>query len=44
MKIFLKKLELKNFKGVKELKIDFGTITRIDGDNGTGKTTIIKGI
>lgn len=41
MKIFLKKIELKNFKGVKELKIDFGTITRIAGDNGTGKTTIM---
>lgn len=41
MNIFLKKLELKNFKGVKELQIDFGSVTRISGDNGTGKTTII---
>jgi DNA repair exonuclease SbcCD ATPase subunit len=39
--IFLKKLELKNFKGVKELQIDFGSVTRISGDNGTGKTTIM---
>lgn len=41
MKIFLKKLELKNFKGVKELQIDFGVVTRISGDNGTGKTTVM---
>lgn len=41
MNIFLKKLELKNFKGVKELQIDFGSVTRISGDNGTGKTTIM---
>lgn len=41
MNIFLKKLELKNFKGVKELQIDFGSVTRISGDNGIGKTTIM---
>lgn len=41
MKIFLKSLELKNFKGIKQLKIDFGSATRISGDNGTGKTTIM---
>lgn len=41
MKIFLKSLELKNFKGIKQLKIDFGPATRISGDNGTGKTTIM---
>ena len=41
MKIFLKSLELKNFKGIKQLKINFGPATRISGDNGTGKTTIM---
>lgn len=41
MKIFLRRLELKNFKGVKELKINFESVTRISGDNGTGKTTIM---
>lgn len=37
----LKRLELINFKGIKEMSIDFsdGT-TEIQGDNATGKTTI----
>lgn len=38
--IKLKKLILKNFKGVKDLEIDFKSITNIFGDNGSGKTTI----
>lgn len=38
--IVLKGLYLKNFKGIKELDIDFGKVTNIFGDNGTGKTTI----
>lgn len=41
MKIFLKELELKNFKGVKDFKIEFGPATQISGDNGTGKTTVM---
>ncbi|MDI9215978.1 AAA family ATPase [Clostridium tertium] len=41
MNIFLKRLELKNFKGVKDLNVDFGKVTKISGDNGTGKTTIM---
>lgn len=41
MKVILKKLKLTNFKGIKDLKIDFNEdITYICGDNGTGKTTI----
>lgn len=40
MKIKLISLELKNFKGTKEQLINFGNATLIDGDNGTGKTTI----
>ena len=40
MKIFLVKLSLKNFKGIKELNIEFGENTNILGENATGKTTI----
>ncbi|WP_061293699.1 AAA family ATPase [Clostridium botulinum] len=38
--IFLKNSSLKNFKGIKDLTIDFGKVTNIFGENGTGKTTI----
>lgn len=38
--IKLKSLELKNFKGIKELVVLFNNKTDIYGDNGTGKTTI----
>lgn len=38
--IVLKSLSLKNFKGIKDLSIDFSKSTNIYGDNGTGKTTI----
>ncbi|MCD3296981.1 recombinase RecF, partial [Clostridium botulinum] len=38
--IFLKKLTLKNFKGIKDLEIDFYKVTNIYGANATGKTTI----
>ena len=41
MNIFLRRLELKNFKGIKDLSIVFGPVTRISGDNGTGKTSIM---
>ena len=40
MKIELKKLTLKNFKGIKNLSIDFSEVTNIYGDNGVGKTTL----
>ena len=39
-KITLIKLILKNFKGIKDLTIDFGNVTSIKGENATGKTTI----
>lgn len=39
-KIILKKLNLINFKGVRNLSIDFDSSTNIFGANGTGKTTI----
>ena len=38
--IKLKKLYLRNFKGIKDLNIDFGNITNVFGENATGKTTI----
>lgn len=38
--IFLKNLTLKNFKGIKEQSINFGKVTNVFGENGTGKTTI----
>lgn len=40
MQIVLKKISLKNFKGTKDLTIDFTKNTNIYGENGTGKTTI----
>lgn len=40
MKIILKELNLKNFKGIKDLSIKFNDNTKIKGANATGKTTI----
>lgn len=40
MQIKLKSLHLENFKGIKELDIDFGDSTKISGMNASGKTTI----
>lgn len=34
-------MQLTNFKGVRDLSIDFGTKTDVFGDNGTGKSTIM---
>lgn len=38
--ITIEKLSLKNFKGIKELSVNFGKETTILGDNATGKTTV----
>ena len=40
MNIHLHQLTLTNFKGIKELTVEFGAITNISGDNGTGKSTL----
>lgn len=40
MRMSVEKMRISNFKGVRELSIDFGDVTRIKGMNGTGKTTI----
>ncbi|WP_234110190.1 AAA family ATPase [Chryseobacterium sp. R2A-55] len=39
-KIILKKMTLINFKGIKNLSIDFNENTNIFGANGTGKTSV----
>lgn len=45
MKISFKRLTIKNFKGVKDITIEFnGTITEILGANHTGKTTTADAI
>lgn len=42
--IKLQSLILKNFKGIKNFECEFGNeITTIEGDNGTGKSTIFDG-
>lgn len=38
--IHLKTLQVSNFKGIKDLTIDFGETTNIYGENATGKTSI----
>ena len=40
MRMTLEKIKISNFKGIRKLEIDFGSVTRISGMNGTGKTTI----
>ena len=40
MQIKIKNLKLENFKGIKDLTIDFKDTTNIYGDNAVGKTTI----
>src|SRR3990172_12882039 len=39
--ITLKSLTLTNFKGIRNISIDFNGHTDISGDNGTGKTTLM---
>lgn len=38
--ILLKSLDIENFKGIKELHIDFNNVTNVFGENATGKTSI----
>ena len=40
MKMFLKSLHLENFKGIKNLDVNFSDKTKIKGQNAVGKTTI----
>lgn len=42
MRITLKSLSMRNFKGIRSLKLTFNDdVTEIHGDNATGKTTIV---
>lgn len=41
MRINIKSLHIENFKGCRELDINFGERTSIHGANATGKTTIV---
>lgn len=41
MNVKLESLSLTNFKGIRNLKIEFKAVTRIYGDNATGKTTVV---
>jgi exonuclease SbcC len=41
MKMLLKSMTLLNFKGVRNLTINFSKVTNISGENRTGKTTIV---
>lgn len=40
MKLKLERIEIENFKGFKQIGVDFGDITKISGMNETGKTSI----
>ncbi|QES88825.1 ATP-binding protein [Rhizosphaericola mali] len=40
MEIKIHKIKITNFKGIKDLEIDFNGTTNIFGANGTGKTTV----
>lgn len=42
-RIKLLKLILRNFKGIKNMEINFDDLTSISGDNGTGKSTLYDG-
>lgn len=44
MKVLIKDVKLTNFKGEKELAVDFGYETFILGGNGVGKTTVLDAI
>lgn len=43
MNLKLKQICIENFKGIKELVVDFRDKTTVSGQNATGKTTIIDG-
>jgi len=40
VRLTIERMRIQNFKGTRDLTIDFGEVTRISGMNGTGKTTI----
>jgi AAA15 family ATPase/GTPase len=44
MKLTLQKLQAQNFKGHKDIQLQFTDLTQIVGDNGTGKTSLVPDI
>ena len=40
-KVTISKLTLQNFKGIKNLEISLNIVTKVFGDNATGKTTLV---
>lgn len=40
MKVTIKSIHIENFKGIKELDVNFSENTKISGQNAAGKTTI----
>lgn len=44
MQIKIKQLHMENFKGIKDLTIDFSSKTIIKGQNATGKTTVFDAV
>jgi DNA repair exonuclease SbcCD ATPase subunit len=40
MEILIINMQLRNFKGVRSLNVEFNQVTNITGDNATGKTTV----
>ncbi|MGP4038358.1 AAA family ATPase [Gracilibacillus sp. D59] len=44
MQIKFKELTLQNFKSHQDLKVNFGEVTKITGDNAQGKTSILEAI
>lgn len=43
-RIIFKSLRIQNFKGIRDMHLEFADSTRIDGRNGSGKTTIADAI
>lgn len=43
-RIIFKSLRIQNFKGIRDMHLEFAESTRIDGKNGSGKTTIADAI
>lgn len=41
--LHIKRIELRNWLGIKELEVSPGKINKVDGDSGAGKTSLIEG-
>lgn len=43
MQITIKRMSLLNFKGIRNMNVEFGPVTNIYGENATGKTSLFDG-